>query len=49
MANLGRPIATDPEKPFAFDPDAMAAALDALDAVLASLSAGDARLERDQP
>jgi multiple sugar transport system substrate-binding protein len=35
MANLGRPIATDPQKPFAFDLDAMAAALDALDAVLA--------------
>jgi multiple sugar transport system substrate-binding protein len=35
MANLGHPIQTDPEKPFAFDRDAMAAALDALDAVLA--------------
>jgi hypothetical protein len=35
MANLGRPIAADPEKPFAFDRHAMAAALDALDAVLA--------------
>ena len=35
MANLGRPIATDPEKPVAFDRNAMAAALDALDAVLA--------------
>ncbi len=35
MANLGHPIATDPEKPFAFDRNAMAAAFDALDAVLA--------------
>jgi multiple sugar transport system substrate-binding protein len=35
MANLEHPIATDPEKPFGFDRMAMAAALDALDAVLA--------------
>ena len=35
MANLGHPIATDPERPFAFDRNAMAAALDAFDAVLA--------------
>ena len=36
MANLGCPIATDPDKPFTFDRDAMADTLDALDAVLAS-------------
>ena len=35
MANLGRPIATDPDKAFAFDASAMATALDALDALLA--------------
>jgi multiple sugar transport system substrate-binding protein len=35
MANLGSPIATAPERPFAFDRRAMAAALDTLDAVLA--------------
>jgi multiple sugar transport system substrate-binding protein len=35
MANLGRPIATNPEDQFAFDPQAMAIALDALDAILA--------------
>jgi len=58
MANLGRPIATDTEKPFAFDPDAMAAALDALDAVLAlsppetldwnAISLSEAMVARDQ-
>jgi multiple sugar transport system substrate-binding protein len=36
MANLGCPIATDPWMPFALDRDAMAEALDALDAVIAS-------------
>jgi hypothetical protein len=35
MANLGFPIATDPEQLFAFDRNAMAAALDALDEILA--------------
>jgi multiple sugar transport system substrate-binding protein len=35
MANLGHAIATDPAKALSFDRDAMAKALDALDAVLA--------------
>jgi multiple sugar transport system substrate-binding protein len=35
MANIGRPIETDPARPLTFDRDAMARALDALDAVLA--------------
>jgi multiple sugar transport system substrate-binding protein len=35
MANIGRPIATDPAAPFAFDADAMAIALQALDELVA--------------
>ena len=35
MANLGRPIATDPDAPFDFDREAMATAMEALDEVLA--------------
>ena len=35
MANLGQPIATDPDAAFGFDRDTMAVALDALDEVLA--------------
>lgn len=36
MANLGHPIATDPDKPFTFDRAVMTEAFEALDAVLAS-------------
>ena len=35
MANLGSPVETDPEQLFAFDRNAMATALDALDEILA--------------
>lgn len=35
MANLGRPIATDPDSVFGFDAEAMGTALDALDEILA--------------
>ncbi|MCB1494761.1 MAG: extracellular solute-binding protein [Bauldia sp.] len=35
MANLGRPIATDPDEPFTFDRETMSTALDALDELLA--------------
>jgi multiple sugar transport system substrate-binding protein len=35
MANIGRPIATDPDAPFTFDVDAMNTALDALDELVA--------------
>jgi multiple sugar transport system substrate-binding protein len=35
MANIGRPISTDPDSPFAFDTDAMNTALDALDELVA--------------
>ncbi len=41
MANLGKPIATDPDAPFTFDRGTMGIALDALDEVLA-LSPPDA-------